>query len=90
MDILKSCIFAVLLSLPVLTFAGNTININTADKELLMSIKGIGEKRAEAIIAYRDKNGPFKSIDQLADVKGVGMFFIDSNRDVLVVKDKKK
>lgn len=90
MDILKSCIFAVLLSLPVLTFAGNTININTADKELLMSIKGIGEKRAEAIIAYRDKNGPFKTIDQLADVKGVGTFFIDSNRDVLVVKDKKK
>ena len=90
MDILKSCIFAVLLSLPVLTFAGQTININTADKELLMSIKGIGEKRAEAIIAYREKNGPFKSVDQLAEIKGVGKFFIDSNRDVLVVKDMKK
>ena len=87
MDILRSCIFAVLLSLPVLLLAGETININTADKELLMSIKGIGEKRAEAIIAYRDKNGPFKSVDQLADIKGVGKLFIDSNRDVLVVKD---
>jgi len=90
MDILKRCIFAVLLSLPILAFAGQTININTADKELLMSIKGIGEKRAEAIIAYREKNGPFKTVDQLAEIKGVGKFFVDSNREVLVVKDVKK
>ena len=90
MDILRSCIFAVLLSLPTLLLAGQTININTADKDLLMSIKGIGEKRAEAIIAYRNKNGPFKTVDQLADIKGVGKLFIDSNRDVLVVKDTGK
>ena len=90
MDILKKCIFAVLLSLPVLLYAGQTININTADKELLMSIKGVGEKRAEAIIAYRKKNGPFKSVDQLSEIKGLGQYFVDSNREVLVVKNKKK
>lgn len=90
MDILRSCIIALLLSLPVLSFAGQTININTANKDLLMSIKGIGEKRAEAIIAYRNKNGPFKTVDQLAEIKGVGKLFIDSNRDVLVVKDTGK
>ena len=90
MDILRKCIFAVLLSLPVLLYAGQTININTADKELLMSIKGVGEKRAEAIIAYRKKNGPFKSVDQLSEIKGLGQYFVDSNRDVLIVKDKKK
>lgn len=90
MDILRKCIFAVLLSLPVLLYAGQTININTADKELLMSIKGVGEKRAEAIIAYRKQNGPFKSVDQLSEIKGLGQYFVDSNRDVLVVKDKKK
>ena len=90
MDILKRCIFAVLLTLPVLTFAGETININTANKEMLMSVKGIGEKRAEAIITYREKNGPFKSIDQLSEIKGVGRFFIDNNRGLLVVKDEKK
>lgn len=91
MDILRKCIFAVLLTLPVVLYAGqSTININTADKELLMSIKGVGEKRAEAIIAYRKQNGPFKSIDQLSEIKGLGQYFVDSNREVLVVKDKKK
>lgn len=90
MDILRSCIIALLLSLPTLLIAGEPININTANKDLLMSIKGIGEKRAEAIIAYRNKKGPFKTVDQLADIKGVGKLFIDSNRDVLVVKDTGK
>ena len=89
MDILRRCIFAVLLSLPFVLHAGDTININTADKELLMSIKGIGEKRAEAIITYREQHGPFKSIDQLAEIKGVGQLFVDTNRDHLVVEDKK-
>ena len=88
MENLRRCIFAVLLTLPLLVFAGESININTADKELLMSIKGIGEKRAEAIIAYREQNGPFKSVDQLAEIDGLGQVFIDSNRELLVVVDK--
>ena len=69
--------------------AAQTININTANKELLMSIKGVGEKRAEAIIAYRAKHGPFKSVDQLAEIKGLGQYFVDSNRDMLIVREKK-
>ncbi len=85
----RSCILAVLLTLPTFLFAGEIININTADKEVLMSIKGIGEKRAEAIIAYRDQNGSFKSIEQLADVKGVGLTVVDNNREILVVKEEK-
>ena len=89
MEILRRCIFAVLLTLPLLISAGESININTADKAALMSIKGIGEKRAEAIIAYREQNGPFKSVDQLAEIKGVGKVFVDGNRDLLVVEDKK-
>jgi len=88
MENLRRCIFAVLLTLPLLVFAGESININTADKEVLMSIKGIGEKRAEAIIAYREQNGPFKSVDQLAEIDGLGQVFIDSNRELLVVVDK--
>ena len=90
MDNLRRCIFAILLSLPVMLYAGQTINVNTANKELLMSIKGVGEKRADAIIAYRKQNGPFKSVDQLSKIKGLGQYFVDTNRDVLVVKDKKK
>ena len=88
MDMLRKCLFTLLLTLPLLTVAaGETVNINTADKEVLMTIKGIGEKRAEAIIAYREKNGPFKTIDQLAEIRGVGQMFVDNNRDLLVVKD---
>lgn len=55
-------------------FAGFTmaaVNINTATKEELMSLKGIGEAKAEAIIEYR-KNNKFKSIEDLKNVHGIG------------------
>jgi competence protein ComEA len=80
---------ASLLLIPTLVLAGDTININTADKETLMAIKGVGEKRAEAIIAYREQNGPFKSVDDLAAVQGIGQAIVDANRDLLTVGDGK-
>jgi competence protein ComEA len=49
-----------------------TVNINTATKEELMTIKGIGEKRAQDIIEYRKKHGNFKSVDDLEKVSGIG------------------
>lgn len=48
------------------------VNINSATKEELMTLKNIGEKRAVAIIDYRKKNGDFKSIDELEKVEGIG------------------
>jgi competence protein ComEA len=48
------------------------VNINTATKEELSTLQGIGEKRAQDIIDYRTKNGPFKSIDDLEKVPGIG------------------
>lgn len=87
METFRRCILAVLLILPSLLFAGEVININTADKETLMSITGIGESRADAIIAYRDQHGPFKSVDQLTEIKGVGQTLVEKNRDSLVVKE---
>jgi competence protein ComEA len=48
------------------------ININTATKEQLDGIKGIGPVKAQAIIDYRTKNGAFKTIDDLEKVKGIG------------------
>lgn len=49
-----------------------SLDINSADKELLMRLPGIGSKTADAIIKYRTANGQFKSIDDLAGVKGIG------------------
>lgn len=60
------------------------INLNTANVEMLTkSIKGIGEKRAEAIIKYRDAHGGFKTIDELSQVPGLGKKFVVSHLDVL-------
>lgn len=89
MDILRKLAFVLLLSLPGLLLAAQLININTADKEALMSISGIGEKRAEAIIAYREQHGPFQSVEQLLDVQGVGPSILEKNKDSLTVKNEK-
>lgn len=63
----------------------NKININKADiNTLTQSFKGVGQKRAEAIVAYREANGGFKSIDDLALVKGLGKSFVDKNREKLL------
>ena len=64
------------------------ININTADAESLQSeLKGIGAQKAEAIIAYREANGSFKSADELANVKGIGLKIVDKNRDNILVEE---
>ena len=75
-------LLSTLLLVPLLVFAAEAININTADKETLMeTIKSVGDKRAEAIIAYREKNGPFNSVDELAEISGIGQSIVDKNRD---------
>ena len=48
------------------------VNINTAKKEQLDGLKGIGPTKAQAIVDYRKKNGPFKSVDDLQNVPGIG------------------
>ena len=67
--------------------AAKTVNINTADAATLADVlKGVGLAKAEAIIAYRKEHGGFKSIEQLADVKGIGDKLVKANHDRIVVK----
>ena len=88
MEIFKKTLLAICLLIPTLLFA-EVVNINTADKDTLMSaIKGVGEKRAEAIIAYRKQNGPFKSIEELVEVRGIGASTVEANMENLSIEDE--
>jgi competence protein ComEA len=61
------------------------IDLNKADlAQLVGAMKGIGQKRAEAIIAYREEHHGFKSIEELAAVKGIGQHFFDAHKDELI------
>jgi competence protein ComEA len=88
MDILRKAFLVFLLAFPAFVIAAQPVNINTADKATLMNIKGVGQKRAEAIIAYRRKHGPFKSVQELAEVHGIGSSLIERNRASLTVDRK--
>ncbi len=61
------------------------ININTASVEELMTLRGIGEVIAKAIVAYREQNGPFKTVDDLVAVRGIGEKTLSSLRDKITV-----
>ncbi|QSR48894.1 ComEA family DNA-binding protein [Aeromonas veronii] len=62
------------------------VDINTATLAELTSLKGIGDKKAQAIVDYREKQGKFTSVDQLADVNGIGPATLEANRDMIIVK----
>lgn len=66
--------------------AAEKVNINTADAATIDRVLlNIGPSKAQAIVAYRKANGAFRSADQLALVKGVGLKTIEKNRDRIVV-----
>ncbi len=70
---LTNLIGAIALLAVTSVFAAQPVNINTADAQMLAtSITGIGPAKAQAIVAYRTKNGLFQSVADLAKVKGIG------------------
>ncbi|MGK9064342.1 ComEA family DNA-binding protein [Stutzerimonas chloritidismutans] len=63
-----------------------TINLNAADADTLTrELNGIGATKAKAIIDYRDAHGPFSSVDELLEVKGIGAATLEKNRGKLSV-----
>ena len=63
------------------------VNVNTANAQTLAAaMNGVGVSKAEAIVRYREVNGPFSSLDQLADVKGIGAKTVERNRGQLTVE----
>lgn len=71
---------------PVAATQGSKIDLNSASLSDLTTLKGIGEKKAQAIINYREKVGKFTSVEQLAEVTGIGPATVEANRDLMIVK----
>ena len=65
--------------------AGERININTASREELMALQGIGEKKAQAVIDHRNEYGPFTDISEIMDVDGIGEGIFENIKDDICV-----
>ena len=90
MKVIKKTITTLfLLAVASLAFAGSGININAADAETLaLELTGVGIKKAQAIVDYRIENGPFKSIEGLTAVKGIGDKVLQDNVERIVIENK--
>lgn len=63
---------------------GEVIDVNTADAYDLQRLPGIGEKRAQDIITYREEHGPFRTVDELTEVSGIGPVILEGLREYAV------
>ena len=80
----------IVLAAPLSVLAG-PVNINTADaKTISTELKGVGLAKAQAIVEYRKKHGPFRSADDLSLVKGIGERTVEINRADIKVRDSDK
>jgi competence protein ComEA len=81
--LLMACLLAI--RMPTASAEEKMINVNTASAAELAGLKGIGEKKAQAIVAYREQNGSFKAVDDLAQVKGIGPKLLEQLRPQVTV-----
>jgi competence protein ComEA len=86
--------FVLAVSLFFLTFTAfaSSVDVNSADAgTLAASLKGVGQAKAEAIVAFRAAHGPFRTADDLIQVKGIGEKIVDQNRaDIVLGSDPAK
>lgn len=62
------------------------INLNTADAQTLADkLNGVGLKKAQAIVAFREQHGPFKTVEELVNVPGIGEATLTKNRDLMSI-----
>jgi competence protein ComEA len=85
----KFALFCVFLpSLFLNAYAVSPLNINSATAEQLSAVlSGVGDAKAKAIVAFRDQNGPFESIEELTKVKGIGNALLQRNKGFIAVID---
>lgn len=89
MDRLRVFVLAALMSFSSWCLA-ETVDINSADAQTIaMHVKGVGPRKAEAIVAYRQSHGGFKDVGELAKVKGIGDSILVMNKDVLVAEESR-
>jgi competence protein ComEA len=85
---LAAAAFALLLVAPGLLLAATPVNINTADATAIAkALDRIGQSKAQAIVTYREAHGPFKKVEDLGHVKGVGKATIELNRSAILLAD---
>ncbi len=68
-------------SRPETLLEGEVIDVNAADVYDLQRLPGIGEKRAQAIVAYREEHGPFQTLEELTQVSGIGEGILEGLRE---------
>lgn len=68
-----------------MTDSSGQVHLNQANIDELQKLKGIGEKKAQAIVEYRQKNGGFKNIDEFKNVKGIGPAIFEKNKTRLTL-----
>ena len=74
--------------LSIACWAAEPVNVNTASAEQIAeNLKGIGMSKAQSIVAYREANGSFLHVDELVNVKGIGIRTIDQNRELILLND---
>ncbi|NOX92232.1 MAG: competence protein ComEA [Gammaproteobacteria bacterium] len=86
-QVVVSGCFALFLLVASFSVFATPVDINTADADTLASeLNGVGAAKAAAIVAYRESNGPFKQLEDLLQVKGVGKKILEKNRAILVIQ----